>query len=456
MPPLNALSRRSFLRQGALLTGGTLLGGALSSLATRTSAGASVAGPSPYGALAPAIDRNTGLPLLLLPAGFTYTTLNWTGDPMDNGQPTPERFDGMAVFRAPNGRLRLVRNHESLSGAGSFAPASSTYDDAAGGGTTTLELDPVRGRLERVFPSLSGTLLNCAGGATPWRSWLTCEENVFDSGAGDFLKPHGYVFEVPALGMGSPLPLTALGRFKHEAACVDPATGIVYETEDENASGFYRFLPARAGDLAAGGTLQMLAVNGAPAYDTRKDQTVGAPLGTAWVTIDEPNPAIAVAPTRVFGEGKAKGGAIFARGEGIFFGNGRVYFTCTSGGNAGQGQLWAYDPISGRLELLYESPGAAEMSNPDNIAVSPRGTVAICEDGSGTTRMHAFTRAGQLFTFAQSNVVLQGEKNGVVGDYSGDEFCGVTFDPFGKWMFWNVQTPGITFAVTGPWGRGGL
>src|SRR3546814_2570640 len=112
------------------------------------------------------------------------------------------------------------------------------------------------GEVKSEHLSLAGTAINCAGGVTPWGSWLSCEEAFLDSD-----KPHGYVFEVPASarGMVDPLPLKALGRFRHEAAAVDPRTGIVYLTEDRDDGLFYRLLPERKGRLAAGGRFQVLA-----------------------------------------------------------------------------------------------------------------------------------------------------------------------------------------------------
>src|ERR687898_1874100 len=159
-----------------------------------------------------------------------------------DGHVTPGKHDGMAAFADGPGRVRLVRNHETDRGT-PFSRAA--YDPQASGGTTTLVFDTERGRFISAHGSLSGTLRNCAGGPTPWGSWLTCEET------NDFTTvPHGYVFEVPADGLGDPTPLRAMGRFSHEAIALDPATGYVYETEDAGArSGFYRFVPHVAGRL---------------------------------------------------------------------------------------------------------------------------------------------------------------------------------------------------------------
>jgi secreted PhoX family phosphatase len=269
-------------------------------------------------------------------------------------------------------------------------------------------------------------------------------------------QPHGYIYEVPAFGTTTRQPLKAMGRFSHEANATDPHTGIVYETEDAGfTSGFYRFIPAQRGKLAAGGTLQMLAVEGQPNYNTRLGQTPDEPLDVVWVTIDTPDPILPAGPT-VFAQGAAKGGAAFARLEGAWYGRGRIYFTSTNGGDAGQGQVWEYEPSSETLRLVFESPSAEILNSPDNITVSPRGGLVLCEDGSGAEFLHGLTVDGEIFEFAQNNVVLAGQRNGITGDFRGSEFAGATYSPDGKWLFVNVQSPGITFAITGPWRNGAL
>jgi uncharacterized repeat protein (TIGR03803 family) len=415
-------------------------------------------------------DRATGLRLLELPRGFSYLSFGWAGDEMHGGAPTPQRHDGMAVVAASGRRLTLIRNHELAADSGAFAGGDIVYDPAAGGGTVTLEFDGERGRLLRAYPSLAGTAVNCAGGPTPWGSWLSGEETV--RGPGDlhaverrpllFKKAHGFMFEVSGEGPHAARPLPALGRFVHEAAAVDPATGIVYLTEDRAECGFYRCVPKQPGQLERGGKLEMLAAvahDGAAARDLARGFATGPSYAVRWVPIDDP--LLAHTPGNndsmgVFAQGRALGGTRFARLEGCWAGGGMVYFTSTSGGDAGLGQVWRYDPRAERLTLVYESRDAELLERPDNITVSPRGALVVCEDKDGIPRLIAISAEGRATAFARNAVRLDGERNALTGDFSTQEFAGACFSPDGRWLFVNVQTPGISFAITGPWAKLGL
>ena len=454
--------RRRFLKLGGVAIASVPLHAlaACSSNTSDTSSQSSSSGPSrdahpEYGPLVPIADEATGLPLLWLPEGFRYRSFGWTGDLLNDGTPTPARHDGMAAFDAGDGRVRLVRNHELTEGA-CFAP-DLAYDPGGPGGTTTVELDAATCTVTGSWASLSGTLWNCAGGPTPWGSWLTCEE-TFDAPGDDntFQRKHGYIFEVPGDGRATAEPLRDMGRFRHEAVAVDPATGIVYETEDHRGtSGFYRFLPNEPGRLTAGGRLQMLALVEEPQVDTRRDQRVDQWRDVRWIDITDPDPET-LDSDHVFAEGHDAGGTRFARLEGAWHGTGRIFFVSTNGGNAEQGQVWEYDPEGDRLRLLFESPGANVVNMPDNICVSPRGGLLLCEDGDGPQFVHGLTVDGQVFQFARNNVVLAGERNEIEGDFRDREFAGATYSPDGRWLFFNVQSPGISFAVTGPWEEGAL
>jgi secreted PhoX family phosphatase len=447
------LSRRALLRRGAA-AGGLLWAGSLQTFMHRRAYGVTAA-PGPYGPIGPVADETTGLPLLQLPAGFRYISYGWTGDPMDDGVLTPSLHDGMAVIdeQGNSGRLILVRNHEQAAGVPYLDKRAITYAADGAGGTTNIIFNARRGRWEKAWSSLAGTVRNCAGGVSPWNTWITCEET--------FGPGHGYCFEV-GRNHGDPTPLVAMGRFSHEALAVDDKTGYVYETEDANDCGFYRFVPDVPGELALGGELAMLRVKGRPNLDLG----LGYPLGTTWevdwVPVAEPD-----APTlSTFQQGALLGGARFRRLEGCWADDEFIYFLSTDGGQVGEGQVFRYDPASESLELIYDSPSYLECENPDNITVTPRGGLLLCEDNSGAPpgppnageRLLGLTLDGQAFTFAQNNVVLPMAYNPFVpaGDYRQNEWAGACFSPDGRWLFVNIQTPGVTFAITGPWGAGPL
>jgi uncharacterized protein len=483
--------RRTFLRRGAMGAGAawTL---SLQELAARNGhRGPPVtSGVSPYGAIRPKKDETTGLELLKLPDGFRYWSYSWTGDEMSDGVRCPNLHDGMAVVddwrasdyepefdddnswkeesprsgdrrdddrgeRKPrSSRIVLVRNHEG--GAGlpyvanrpdiTYAPAGAPGN----GGTTNLVFDTKRGKWLTSWSSLAGTIRNCAGGVTPWGSWLTGEETT--------LAGHGWAFDV-GFRKGNTTPLVDMGRFSHEAMMIDPRTGYIYETEDAGDSGFFRFVPYRNGHPDQGGRLSMLAVKRHPNMDLGVYLPIGTRLDVRWVRIDDP---LASAQS-CYAQGAAKGGARFSRLEGAWWGDRTGYFLSTNGGSVGEGQVFEYDPDDETVKVIYDAPNATALDNPDNITVTPRGGLLLCEDAAGNTftegeRLVGLTLHGKAFTFAMNNIVLTTGYNASVppGDYRQNEWAGACYSPDGKWLFVNIQTPGVTFAITGPWGHGPL
>ncbi|GGS80745.1 hypothetical protein GCM10010156_44410 [Planobispora rosea] len=432
-----------------------------------------------YGPLVPVRDERDGKVRLHLPEGFRYRSFNPAGEAFTDGTVTPGRHDGMAAFRGPRGDAILIRNHEVNGPVGAFGDPARAYDPAAGGGTATLRVTRY-GRVVKSGPSLNGTQMNCSGGPMPWGAWVTCEETVNGPDVGnDFTgqdnsklqRKHGYIFEVPVDGAPGG-PIRNAGRFAHESVAFDPLTGAIYLTEDNFAfpSGFYRYLPPknplRAGRILDGGRLQMLAVRGEPGKDLSAGQPAGAAYATSWVDIDDPDPAFTGTPSNdtaiqaVGNQGRAGGAAIFSRLEGAINHHGTIYFVSTQGGatapgdtppsgfGKGRGQVWAYETWSGRLKLVYESPGAVTLDLPDNITTSPRGTLVLCEDGGGDNYLRGLTRRGEIFDFSRLEPVA--------GD-TGAEFAGSTFGPGGHTLYVNVQSSqGVSFAIWGPWHRGGF
>jgi secreted PhoX family phosphatase len=448
--PTGDFDRRVFLRRGAMGLGALWMVSLDEVLARGRRS--PLAGPSPYGPLEPALDGTTGLPLLYLPSGFRYLTYSWTGDKLKDGTPCPGAHDGMAVIekRANSNEIILVRNHEQNVGAAFTANQDLIFSHGRSGGTTNLVFDTERGEWKDAWASLAGTSRNCAGGVTPWGTWITGEEVPNEHG-------HGYCFEV-GVEKGNPYPIMDMGRFSHEAVMVDPATGFVYETEDAGeTSGFYKFVPNVPTQLHKGGELFMLKIKGLHNFDLGLGFPVGTEWDVEWVRVDDPR----AATSSTFLQGQRRGAAKFQRLEGASWGDKSGFFVSTSGGAAASGQIFEYTPGGETLKLVYESPAKIHADYPDNVTVTPRGGLLCCEDSGNSVspgeRLLGITLDGTVFTFGMNNVVLTTARNAIQPrDYRASEFCGCCYSPDGKWLFVNTQTPGITFAITGPWGSGPL
>jgi len=279
-----------------------------------------------YGPLLEAVDENTGKPLLKLPKGFRYTSFAWKDEKTADGVVIPGAADGMGVVGEKDGIVTLVRNQEIKRLDGAFGDKAFQYDPKASGGTLTLRFDTRRGRFVDARASLSGTMQNCAGGTTPWGSWISCEEFVAQPGTPvavggkmvDCDRPHGFAFEVPGDGVSNAMPIKDMGQFRHEAATVHEKTGNVYLTEDHYLeAGFYRFIPNVPGQLAKGGRLQMLKVEGRT--DLRRDLKQGQKFKVAWVDIEKPDAGVDPLDGEARGvqrQGFRQGAARFTRLEG--------------------------------------------------------------------------------------------------------------------------------------------
>ncbi len=430
------LNRRRFLELGAAATAGTIAVGSLP-------LAAGMSRPRRRRGLDLIPDRNG---LLDLPYGFHYRLLADESTIYSDGTPRPGDADGMGAFPGPHNTTILCVNHELSVGEPPIVPSvNDDYDPASSGGTSVMQIGPNR-ELLQAWVSSSGTNRNCAGGVTPWNTWITVEENV--SVNRDYT--HGWAFEVdpyaPLYG-GTPrqIRLDKLGRFLKEAATVDPESRAVYQTEDRTDSFYYRFMPAGRplpsgyGDYAtAAGVLQALVIERLPNANAARP---GDTFYPEWAEV--PDPDGTPTPTRYQSYTDDKGKPVeptrFYRGEGSWWSDHEqaVYFDCTGGGSSGHlGQIWRYTPATNALTLVYESHDASVLDHPDNLFVLPWGDLMICEDGSGSDYLRVLKQSGEIIDFARTTV---------------SELAGACWSSSPNTLFVNIQSPSITLAIWGPW-----
>ena len=437
------LNRRNFIGATGAAFSGLLLNGCTGRSAPLTSA------PSSFADYGPLVPDPAGM--LDLPRGFSYRLLSSLGNAMTDGCTVPDKADGMGCFSIGNDEIVLIRNHELVpadDAGGVLAKGFGTRDGAiVPGGTTSIVLDATTLEVKREFRSLAGTIRNCSGGITPWGSWLTCEEAPTGPGQrfGEGLaENHGWVFEVPAnaTGLIDAVPLKAMGRFNHEAACIDPRTGIVYLSEDRDDSVLYRFVPTTPGRLGDGGLLQAMVVEGLS--DTRNwtsaDMAVGSRHTVRWIDCDDvesPNDDLR-------SRAAAKGAAVVARGEGIHTGTDEIFVCSTNGGQRKLGQILRLVPGTGgepdQIELFFESQSKDQFNYGDNLTVGPNGHLIVCEDQYTEVvdnHLRGITPDGRAYTLGRLRMQT--------------ELAGGCFSPDGKWFFVNAYSPTRTLAITGPW-----
>ncbi|WP_406079191.1 alkaline phosphatase PhoX [Micromonospora sp. NBC_00858] len=459
----SSISRRNLLRSGAAGGLGIVFAGSIEAIAGSGAAQAA-RGSVGYGALVPDAAK-----LLSLPPGFSYKIVAQAGVTLlESGEPTPSDADGTGFFRSQNGGV-LVNNHEIGGDEPYGVPAlpGLTYDPGARGGTTNIEVDSDGNRV-REYVSVAGTVQNCAGGITPWGTWLTCEETEQRAG-GAFQKDHGYVFEVDAFDREAnknPVPLKFLGRFAHEAVAVDPDTHAIYETEDAGGPNglYFRWTPPagfrggkgalRALALSLGGdtagTLQaMNCFKGSKHIaDLAEATQPGTRYNVTWVEVPDRN-GTAVSVRKQFTDDQVTRSHKL---EGAWWSDGGAYFVASfarhddGSVNEHDGQVWFYDPKSETITLktifgVNSDPDQdTNYDGPDNITVSPYGGVILAEDGEGLSHLVGVTDEGKAYPIGRNEL-------------NTSEFTGPTFSEDGKILYANIQTPGYVFAITGPWGR---
>ncbi|MBL7252940.1 alkaline phosphatase PhoX [Paractinoplanes lichenicola] len=472
-------SRRTFLAGGAAAGVGLAVAGSVPSLAQAHPLKKDRV-PFP-----PLVADPDGI--LALPTGFKYAIVTRTGvTKLDRGQGvTPSDHDGMAVFDAGRGRGRytLIQNHENDPGAEFGVPhiKGTVYDPGAldAGGCTVITTDRA-GRNLGEFVAISGTVSNCAGGPTPWGTWLTCEETEDRAGdkweeggrTGVFQKDHGYVFEVWSDGTTDPRPIKCLGRYAHEALAIDKDRTHIYLSEDADQPNglFYRWtaprgvkvgphvltrLPANAGTLAA---MQIIMDDGSVLPDVAylTSAQLGRPFPVRWIEVPERDARTKPVREQFTNDQVTRGRkfeGVWGTDEGVYVVNSYAWEDGELPADAAphDGMVWFYNYRNETIQLVTYFPhqvtaeeGAPAkytdltFDGPDNVSVTPWGSLVLAEDGAGASHVLSSFPGGPTYAIARNEL-------------NDSEFTGPTFTDDGRVLFVNMQDPGLTLAITGPW-----
>ncbi|MFK3979488.1 alkaline phosphatase PhoX [Micromonospora sp. NPDC050397] len=474
-------TRRALLTGGAAAGVGLAVAGAVPSLAQANPKSTKPAGA--HKPFPPLVDDPKGI--LALPPGFSYHIVTTTGvTKLDRGQgSTPSSHDGMAVFDAGHGRYTIIQNHEIKAGGAHGVPhvKGTVYDPGAldAGGCTVITTDR-SGRNLGEFVGISGTVSNCAGGPTPWETWLTCEETEYKAGeswseggrSGTYQKDHGYVFEVTSDGKADPRPIKCFGRYAHEALAIGKDRTSVYLSEDASGPNglFYRWTAPRGVKVGPGmlshlapdaGTLAAMAIvldDGSVLPDVAylTSAQMGRPFAVRWVPVPERDAQ--TKPVRQqFADGQVTRGkkfeGVWGTDEGVYVVNSYAFSDGDLPADAvpHDGMVWFYNYREQTIQLVTYFPHQATAESgevaryndmtfdgPDNVTVTPWGSLVLAEDGKGASHVLSSFPGGPTYAIARNQL-------------NDSEFCGPTFTEDGKVLFVNMQDPGYTLAITGPW-----
>jgi hypothetical protein len=382
------VERRSLLRAAVLGGTSAALGGTLWRGAAYAAPAQPRTGP----------DRALGSPDangIRLPSGFTSRVIARSGQRVGSTSYTWHNApDGGACYADGTGWIYVSNSEINPSGGASAVKFSST------------------GAITGAYRILSNTRQNCAGGKTPWNTWLSCEE-----------VDRGYVYETDPWGAKAAVRRDAMGRFKHEAAAADPVRQVVYLTEDLTDGCFYRFRPTTWGDLSSG-TLEVLVAG------------TGTSGPVTWARVPDPSGATAT-------RSQVSGAKHFNGGEGCYYANDTCWFT-TKGDN----RVWQYNPAAQTIELAYDdslvTSGTAPLTGVDNVTGSASGDLFVAEDG-GNMEICVITPADVVAPFLR------------IDGQSGSEITGPAFSPDGTRLYFSSQrgtsgssSGGITYEVSGP------